>query len=307
MTPIVNKFNAFSMNLKPFLFVLGFLLLSMSSGFAQNNVHTLLKKNVNPLADRLTEELSVSRDSLLLENDLLFSKIRFFNVKQKYDKTFYFKPAVKKGKIALTDLPLGSYSVMFYQIDRIIVFRVDRLSKFNNIIKTVDKIEDPAILADINYRPKAADYKRADERTLDPNQSSRFSDMAINSSDLNLNTNVQNPRPPGLMDTSSTGFGQSSDSDSASASNLMYDTSVNGDYDLASMGSSSKIIPIDSRFGTSSKGPQNAETFDSNSIFFESERKGMHPYDLSNQDRDHVQTRDDYRSTHLRPNGKPYD
>ncbi|TXD81744.1 hypothetical protein ESY86_16160 [Subsaximicrobium wynnwilliamsii] len=279
------------MNLKPFLFVLGCLLLFSASGFAQDNVHTLLKKNINPLADRLTEELSVSRDSLLLENDLLFSKIRFFNEEQKYDKTFYFKPAVKKGKIALTDLPLGSYSVMFYQIDRIIVFRVDRLSKFNNIIKTVDKIEDPAILADINFRPKAAAFKRADEKSLDPNQSSKFSDMAINASDFDLNTNAQNARPPGLMDTSTKGFGQSGD----------------GDYDLASTGLSSKIIPMDSRFGTGSKGSQNGETFDSNSIYFESGRKGIQPYDLSNQDRDHVQTRDDYRSTHLRPNGKPYD
>jgi len=290
MTQIVNKFNDMTMNLKQFLCVIVFLLLGLVQGFSQDNIETMLKKNINPLASNLTEELTVSRDSLLLVNNLLFSKIRFFNQSQDFDKTFYFKPAVKRGKIALKDLPLGSYSVMFYQVDRIIVFRLDRLSKFKNTIKTAAP-NDPAILATMDYVPRADNPNRPEDTTFNTTQNNSFTNMTAGTSDFSLNTNSENRTATGLSNTATTSFNMPSTEDG---------------YDLASTGSSSNMITLlDTGLKPDPNG-QNGKTFGSNSMLFETERQGMHPYDLSNQDRDHVQTREDYRSTHLRPNGKPY-
>ncbi len=109
------------------------------SSHAQREINNDLEENVNILADNLKEKLSVSEDSLVLKNNKLFSKIKFFN--DSFEKTFYFKPAVKEGKISLDELPLGSFSVMFYQTDKIIVFRVNRASRYENTIEPVSDMD----------------------------------------------------------------------------------------------------------------------------------------------------------------------
>lgn len=106
-----------------------FLLISNSKAFAQEETYTTIRKNVNPLAYELNHDLSDQQDSLLLENKYLFKKVRFVN--KTTEKVFDFKPAVKSAKISLEELPLGKYTVMFYQADKIIVFQLDRLLPFD--------------------------------------------------------------------------------------------------------------------------------------------------------------------------------
>jgi hypothetical protein len=101
------------------------------STFAQEETYTTIRKNINPLAFDLDHNLSNTQDSLLLENKLLFKKVRFLN--KTTEKVFDFKPAVKSAKISLDELPLGKYIVMFYQADKIIVFQIDRLLPFDYV------------------------------------------------------------------------------------------------------------------------------------------------------------------------------
>lgn len=219
-----------------------------SSLYAQldYSVRNELERNVNVLASGLKQDLSVSKDSLVLENDKLFSKIKFFN--DSFEKTFYFKPALKKGKIALEELPLGNYTVMFYQVDKIIVFRVNRKSKFNNTIESVSNkpLSDIAIKSD-------ADYKQSVNPSLEM-------DVAETSDDIIL-----------------------IDDNSQKKNRSRRKNKLDFDYRKK-------------RALAKAKQKQLLLT-----------EEGMYPYDLTNTKRDHVQTREEYRRTHLRPNGKPYD
>lgn len=96
--------------------------------FAQET-YTTIRKNVNPLAFNLNHDLSSTQDSLLLDNKFLFKRVRF--ISDQAEKVFDFKPAVMSAKIPLNELPLGDYTVMFYQADKIIVFQIDRILPFD--------------------------------------------------------------------------------------------------------------------------------------------------------------------------------
>jgi len=212
--------------------------------FAQDEIQNQLSKNRNVLAKNLVQDLSVSKDSLVLTNDKLFSKVHFF--KNDFERTFYFKPAVTKGKISLHELPIGSYTVMFYQTDKIIVFRVDRRSKFDNTIKPLPANTPPSLLA-------------------------------ANTPNLNVDRNQRD-----LASTSE-------------EPTIFDDDSKKKRYYRKKVDRLNGEQPND-RIKTKAK-PK----------MLVMEEEGMYTYNLSNMKRDHVQTREDYRRTHLRPNGKPYD
>ncbi|MCD2260080.1 hypothetical protein [Psychroserpens luteolus] len=124
----MNKLTILGVPIHRLCVIVMFLLMS-SIVFAQEETYTTIRKNVNPLAFDLDHNLSSSQDSLVLENKYLFKKVRFLN--NTIEKVFEFKPAVKRVKIPLDELPLGSYTVMFYQADKIIVFQIDRILPFD--------------------------------------------------------------------------------------------------------------------------------------------------------------------------------
>ncbi|MEM6516065.1 MAG: hypothetical protein AAF688_07765 [Bacteroidota bacterium] len=219
--------------------------------FAQMDysIRNEIERNYNMLADGLKQDLSVSKDSLVLVNEKLFSKIRFFN--DTFDETFYFKPAVKKGMISLNELPLGSYTVMFYQSDMTIVLRVHRKSKFNNVMERLSAVaaDNGIIESDISFEA--------------PIHADSDNDIAINDED-DLSWLVDDSPKKKLKRQKNDG-------------NLEYDA-----------------VPDKLNLFAKSK-------------FTQLEEGKMHTYNLTVRDRDHVQTREEYRRTHLRPNGKPYD
>lgn len=240
--------SPFNLNPMRLLVILVVLCCCNAKGVAQIEVtYNELEKNVNNLAQGLKQDLSVSKDSLVLKNDKLFSKIDFYN--ENFQKTFYFKPAVTEGKISLRELPLGSYSVMFYQTDKIIVFRINRKSKFENTIQAVASTIDTKSLDGLS------------------NNTSLTSDIP-DDVDLAFASNG-----PSIID----------DSEGAIDQSAKRNGNVDSDYSKSNV-----------RFNSKAK-----------STYLEEE--GMYSYNLSNLKRDHVQTREEYRSTHLRPNGKPYD
>lgn len=124
----MNKITTIGMPIHGLIGLVLFALFFNSRLYAQET-YTTIRKNVNPLAFNLNHDLSNTQDSLLLDNKFLFKRVRF--ISDKAEKVFDFKPAVKKAKIPLDELPLGKYTVMFYQADKIIVFQIDRLLPFN--------------------------------------------------------------------------------------------------------------------------------------------------------------------------------
>ncbi len=195
------------------LFIIG------NSAFAQDEIYTILHKNINRLAYDLNHELSASQDSLVLNNKHLFHRVRFLNTTT--EKIFSFSPRVKQASVSLRDLPLGSYTVMFYQEDKIIVFQIERLLPYK---------EPP------NFRTKIT---------------------AIPVEDSGVNDDI---------------------------------ASVDSGIDVIANGLSSD------RVQRTRKNDKNYKLRDG----------GYFSYNLTISDRLVVQSRAEYRRTHLRPNGKPY-
>nr|WP_321244399.1 hypothetical protein [uncultured Psychroserpens sp.] len=214
----MNKLTILGVPITRLCVIVIFLFVSNSTAFAQEETYTTIRKNINPLAYELNHNLSDSQDSLLLENKFLFKKVRFLN--KTTEKVFDFKPAVKSAKISLENLPLGKYTVMFYQADKIIVFQVDRLLPF--------------------------DYRS----TLE-------SDIAV------------------------------ADLGDLVSDNAIVSITTDDDLEIDNVSTSIANNSPDKEF----------EAF---------EEKLNLTYNLSETDRSKVQTRAQYRSTHLRPNGKPY-
>lgn len=208
-----------------------FLLMSNSTAFAQEETFTTIRKNINLLAVDFDHNLSERQDSLLLENKYLFKKVRFIN--QNVEKVFDFKPAVKQAKIPLDELPLGKYTVMFYQADKIIVFQIDRVLPFDF---------EPTFETDvaINTEP---------EIDTEPNTSPI---------DMDLDTSIA-----------------SSDMD-----NIDLEMDAVNTLNIATNNADKEIGNLDDKVTMS--------------------------YNLSEPDRSKVMSRAEYRRTHLRPNGKPY-
>ena len=108
--------------------ILILLLLINGSAYAQKT-YTTIKKNLNFTANNFTHELTTTQDSLILESDVPFNKVRFLN--GDFKKVFEFSSWVYKSKIPLNELPLGKYTVLFYDESKIIVFRLARLLPFD--------------------------------------------------------------------------------------------------------------------------------------------------------------------------------
>ena len=214
----MNKLTLLGVPINRLCAIVIFLFVSNSTAFAQEETYTTIRKNINPLAYELNHNLSDSQDSLLLENKFLFKKVRFLN--KTTEKVFDFKPAVKSAKISLEDLPLGKYTVMFYQADKIIVFQVDRLLPF--------------------------DYRS----TLE-------SDVAV------------------------------ADLGDLISDDVIVSITTDDDLEIDNVSTSMANNNSDKEF----------EAF---------EEELNLTYNLSETNRSKVQTRAQYRSTHLRPNGKPY-
>lgn len=202
-----------------FWFVILLVFALSNTGFAQEKVYTKLYKNIDFRADELSHDLSASQDSLVLENKYLFHRVRFLNTTT--EKIFSFSPRVKQAAVPLEELPLGSYTVMFYQEDKIIVFQIERLLPF--------KINP-------DVRPEL---------------------KVVNMEGALVNSN--------LADTS-------------------------GVIDVV----------------TKSAGPKKPRKTRDDSKYYTLRDGGYFTYNLSISDRLIVQSRAEYRRTHLRPNGKPY-
>jgi len=216
--------------------------ISFTAGFAQLKIANDLNKNVNIRANELDERLNKTKDSLILENEKLFSKVKFFN--DNFEKIFRFEPATHLGKIALSELPLGAYSVMFFQEDKIIVFSLKRKANINNVVEPA-KVSENSLATLEDNEEFIADTKYA---------------VSIGRSSAE---------------------GNKGDSD----------TAITVD----------ELVPLDGVQKNSVLGKNNKQVKTNKSP------KSSASYNLSNLDRENVQTREEYRKTHLRPNGKPYD
>ncbi|WP_033958983.1 hypothetical protein [Psychroserpens jangbogonensis] len=208
----MNKITTIGMPINGLIGLVLFALFFSSSLSAQET-YTTIRKNVNPLAINLNHELSTTQDSLLLENKFLFKRVSF--ISNQAEKVLNFKPAVMSTKIPLDELPLGKYTVMFYQADKIIVFQIERLLPFGPL------------------------------KGLE-------ADVALNDSEI-------------LSDD--------------------FDV-VELDYDTANLSVASNGTDLDYESG------------------IDHFRKS---YNISDANRDNMQSRADYRRNNLRPNGKPYD
>jgi len=226
----MNKITLIGMPMHRLYVIVMFLCLSNFS-FSQTT-YTTLKKNINTLAYNLDHNLSSTQDSLILENKFLFRKVRISS--KTTEKVYDFKPAVKRAKIPLGDLPVGKYTVMFYQADKIIVFQIHRVLPFED-------------LAPI------------------------YSDLAIN--DVNETVESEITIADIAEDLE----------DSYTAINYVKDVDL--DYE-------SRNVSLASN-GT------NLDMEDEMAAFKET-------YNISNMNRNNVQTRAEYRRNNLRPNGKPY-
>lgn len=208
--------------------LIGLVLLAFlySSSLSSQEIYTTIRKNVNPLAHNLSHELSNTQDSLLLENKFLFKRVRFIG--DDAEKVFNFKPAVKNAKIPLDELPLGQYTVMFYQADKIIVFQIDRLLPFGLLsgLESDVALIEPEILSD----------------------------------DLD-NVSIEGE----ILTNNSYG--------------------VDLDYDVTNLNVAANGNDLDFENGM--------ENF-------------AKAYNLSDPNRDNIQSRAEYRRNNLRPNGKPY-
>ncbi|WP_323789490.1 hypothetical protein [Psychroserpens sp.] len=222
----MNKITTIGMPIHGLIGLVLFALFFNSSLSAQET-YTTIRKNVNPLAFNLNHDLSSTQDSLLLENKFIFKRVRF--ISDQAEKVFDFKPAVKSAKIPLDELPLGKYTVMFYQADKIIVFQIDRLLPFGSLhgleVEAI-AVNEPEIIAE-----------ELDVASID-------AEVLSNTSD-----------------------------------------GVDLDFDATNLSIATNGTDLD---------------YESEDMYFKKS------YNLSDANRDQVQTRADYRRNNLRPNGKPY-
>lgn len=189
----MNKITIIGMPIHDLIGLVLFALFFGSNVSAQET-YTTIRKNVNPLAYNLNHDLSSTQDSLLLENKFLFKRVRF--ISDQAEKVFDFKPAVKKAKIPLDELPLGNYTVMFYQADKIIVFQIDRILPFDTThgleSDAIALNDEEALSEDINAL-NSADFDRVeiDEvKGLKMDYDTVSFDVAANDPDLDLENDM---------------------------------------------------------------------------------------------------------------------
>lgn len=189
----MNKITIIGMPIHD-LIGLVFFALFFGSNVSAQETYTTIRKNVNPLAYNLNHDLSSTQDSLLLENKFLFKRVRF--ISDQAEKVFDFKPAVKKAKIPLDELPLGNYTVMFYQADKIIVFQIDRILPFDithGLESDAIALNDDEVLSEDINALNSADFNRVeiDEvKGLKMEYDTVSFDVAANDPDLDLENDM---------------------------------------------------------------------------------------------------------------------
>ena len=152
------------------VFTILILLLLVSPSINAQKTYTTIKKNVNLTASNFTHQLSTTQDSLILESDIPFNKVRF--LKDDFKKLFEFPGGVYDSKIPLNNLPLGKYTVLFYDESKIIVFRLARLLPFDK--KTEETLEYSIVSAtsanysSFNY-PSVNNHAAKDDLNLNKN------------------------------------------------------------------------------------------------------------------------------------------
>lgn len=159
----MNKITTIGTPIHGLIGLVFFALFFSGNLFAQET-YTTIRKNVNPLAFNLNHDLSNSQDSLLLENKFLFKRVRF--ISDQAEKVFDFKPAVTNAKIPLDELPLGKYTVMFYQADKIIVFQIERVLPFDTmhgLTSDAVALNESEILSDENIAFNESDESISDD------------------------------------------------------------------------------------------------------------------------------------------------
>lgn len=185
----MNKITTFGMPYHGFLSFVFFALFFISSLPAQET-YTTIRKNINNLAYDLNHELSSTQDSLLLENKFLFKRVRFIG--NQGEKVFEFKPAVKRAKIPLDELPLGKYTVMFYQADKIIVFQIERLLPFDSLygihsdvaLNNTEMVTDQVYNLDLKFDSDNLSVASNDSDVAYENEMKQYT-KAYNLSDMN--------------------------------------------------------------------------------------------------------------------------
>lgn len=143
------------------VFTILMLLLLISPSVNAQKTYTTIKKNVNLTASNFTHHLSTTQDALILESDIPFNKVRF--LKDDFKKSFEFPGGVYNSKIPLNNLPLGKYTVLFYDESKIIVFRLARLLPFEK--KTEETLEYNSIASAIGASYSSLNYPSANNHS----------------------------------------------------------------------------------------------------------------------------------------------
>ncbi len=280
MTPIMNKLTNIELKVRTRHLLIIFLIFVSANALAQHTF-TTIKKNFNPDAKNLFHDLSANGDSLIVKSEFLFTKIGFLNNGNR--KIVDFHPPVFEAKIPVSQFPIGDYTVLVYETDRITVFKISRLMEFDDVellnsdlAMNKEHILQPDV-AHESIEHVGSDLKRAGlnmvENTIAANNVDD-SDFVASGDDEGssaiLNKRILN-RPK-----AKNSFTNSENT------NLKVAESIAGKDGVAS---ASKNI-LDSSVAINNGVPKS--------------------YNISDLKRDYVQTREAYRKENLRPNGKPY-
>ena len=237
MTPVMNKPANIELNVQ----LLSVIVLSVNFNAFAQHTFTTIKKNLNPDAVNLEHDLTVNGDSLVLKSDYLFDKIGFLNNGNR--KVLQFNPPVFSAQVPVNQFPVGNYTVLVYESDRIIVFRISRLMEY----------DDVEVLSDV-----------------------AMNDVTLVNSTEELTSEDISKIMAKVEDMSST--------------IVMNDVSINNDVKIES----SEVAKTSDEKGIG---------FASSITVKEEKQKG---YNITNLEREGTMTREEYRKTHTRPNGKPY-
>ena len=240
MTPVMNKPANIELKVQLLSVILFFVLSVNFNAFAQHTF-TTIKKNLNPDAVNLEHDLTVNGDSLVLKSDYLFDKIGFLNNGNR--KVLQFNPPVFSAQVPVNQFPVGNYTVLVYESDRIIVFRISRLMEYDDVVVLSDVAMNDVTLVNSTEELTSEDISKIMAKVEDMSSTIVMNDVSINN-----DVKIESSEVDKTSDEKSIGFATS--------------------------------ITVK-----------------------EEKQKG---YNITNLEREGTMTREEYRKTHTRPNGKPY-
>lgn len=283
MTPIMNKLTNIELKVRTRHLLIIFLIFVSANTFAQHTF-TTIKKNFNPDAKNLYHDLSANGDSLIVKSEFLFTKIGFLNNGNR--KIVDFNPPVFKAKIQVSQFPIGDYTVLVYETDRITVFKISRLMEF----------EDVELLN--------SDLAMNKEHILQPD--TPIESIELLGSDLKragLNTQENTIAANGVDDSNFVASGENDDISSILNKRTIKNNKAKAKNNLSnSEDTNLKVAENNTDIDTYSKISTSKNILNSG-ITNDGVPKS---YNISDLKREYVQTREAYRKVNLRPNGKPY-